>query len=149
MKWGKWSQEAKQAAKLIKHIRAQGNEEPLALVEEKELMENRVWLAKRDYENQLMQRVIIGTTKYESICQSCEEYAECQKEQKDKRGCDGWWLRFLTKEEEAACMARAGVPEGEEHERPEDRTAIHDQGNIPGQRDQGGDAEKQSHEDGD
>ena len=120
--WGKWSQEAKQVARLIKRLRAQGNTEPLALVEEKELLDNRIWLAKRDYENQLMQRVIIGTTKYESICQSCEDHEECKREQKDKRGCEEWWLRWLTEEEEKACIARAtatGAVREQEHEHAE------------------------------
>lgn len=120
--WGKWSQEAKQVVRLIKKLRAEGNTEPLALVEEKELLDNRVWLAKRDYENQLMQRVIIGTTRYESICQSCEDYEECKREQKDKRGCEEWWLRWLTEEEEKACVERASAPgtvREQEHEHAE------------------------------
>ena len=105
-----WIKDAWGAAMAIRAVRKGGNTEKLALVEEQELIENRHWLAQRDYENQLMQRVIIGTTNYESICQSCEERATCQREQKDKRGCKDWWLRFLTEDEIKACAERATAP---------------------------------------
>lgn len=111
-----WLKDAISAAKTVRAVRKSGNVRPLALVEEQELIENREWLAKRDYENQLMQRVIIGTSHWESICQSCEARAECKREQKDKRGCDEWWLRWLTEDEEKACIARAQAP-GEARER--------------------------------
>lgn len=105
-----WIKDALGAAMAVRAVRKAGNNQKLALVEEAELIENREWLAKRDYENQLMQRVIIGTVNYESICLHCEERNECNREQKDKRGCAGWWLRFLTEEEEAACLDRAHAP---------------------------------------
>lgn len=105
-----WIRDAMSAAKAVRAVRKSGNTAKLALVEEQELLENRQWLAKRDYENQLMQQTIIGTTRYIPICESCEDHEECKREQKDKRGCAEWWLRWLTEEEEAACIERANTP---------------------------------------
>lgn len=31
-----------------------------------------------------------------SPCPWCEEYAECQLEEKDKKGCAQWWLKEMT-----------------------------------------------------
>lgn len=104
-----WIREAFAAAKTIRQVRKSGETAKLALVAEEELIDSRNWLAKRDYENQLMQQCIIGTTRYQSICDFCEEMAECNKAAKGKRGCDGWWLRFLTKEEEERCEQRAAA----------------------------------------
>ena len=106
-----WIKEAIDAATTIRQVRKSGETAKLALVVEEELIDSRNWLAKRDYENQLMQQCIIGTTRYESICDFCEEKAECKKEALGKKGCDGWWLRFLTKEEETACEQRAATGE--------------------------------------
>ena len=103
------------AVKAVRVARKSGAEGPLALVEVSELEHERNWLAKRDYENQLMQQCIIGTVNYESPCNWCEEHriGECKREQHGKRGCSGWWLRFLTEEEEKACEQRAASGEGE------------------------------------
>lgn len=105
-----WIKDALAAALTVRQVRKSGNTAKLALVEEEELIENRHWLAQRDLENQLMQQVIIGTTNYKSICNFCEENSECKRDQKGKRGCADWWLRFLTEDEIEACKQRAEAP---------------------------------------
>lgn len=97
------------AALAVRAARKSGVTGPLALMEVAELEEEKLWLAKRDYENQLMQQCIIGGVNYESPCNWCEEHrlGECKKTQHGGRGCTDWWLRFLTEEEEKACEQRA------------------------------------------
>ena len=104
------------AAQAVRAARKSGVTGSLALMEVVELEEEKLWLAKRDYENQLMQQCIIGSINYESPCNWCEEHrlGECRKTQHGGRGCKDWWLRFLTEEEEKACEQRAAassVPE--------------------------------------
>lgn len=103
-----WIREAIAAAKVIRQVRKGGETAKLALVQESELQDMRQWLAKRDYENQLMQQCIIGGTNYISPCNWCEEDKEgCTREQHGKRGCKDWWLRFLTEDEEKHCEERS------------------------------------------
>jgi hypothetical protein len=111
------------AVKAVRVARKSGAEGPLALIEATELENERIWLAKRDYENQLMQQCIIGGTNYESPCNWCEEHriGECKREQHGKRGCSGWWLRFLTEEEEEACEQRAKAGESPENTQRSER----------------------------
>ncbi len=40
--------------------------------------------------NVVIQALIRG----ESPCPWCEEYSECQLEEKDKKGCAQWWLAY-------------------------------------------------------
>ena len=105
-----WIKEAWDAAKTIRQIRRSGETEKLALVQEAELLDNRSWLAKRDYENQLMQACIAGMIEGRSPCWWCEECKECKRDQHMKKGCKDWWLRFLTEDEERKCEARAMSP---------------------------------------
>jgi hypothetical protein len=102
-----WLKEAITAARVIRQVRRSGETEKLAIVQESELQDMRLWLAKRDHENQLMQACIIGGTKYISPCNWCEENKDCTREQHGGKGCDGWWLRFLTEEEEKSCAERS------------------------------------------
>ena len=103
--------EAWQVARLVMQLRKSGITCELAIVDEDELLDNRHWLAQRDYENQLMQACICDIMDYKTPCTYCEENAECKREQHGKRGCRDWWLRFLTEEEIQACAARAADDE--------------------------------------
>ena len=103
----KWKKEALEAVRLIRKVRRSGETEPLALVQDAELQDMRAWVAKRDYENQLMQLCIAGMIQGRSPCWWCEECKECKREQHMKQGCGDWWLRFLTEQEERHCQARA------------------------------------------
>lgn len=103
-----------QAARAVRDARKHGVTEDLVLVPARELWEDKLWLSKRDYENQLMQRCIIGTTMGGgdgSICRYCQEHAEgaCDKDAHMKKGCTEWWLRFLTKEEDKLCEQRTAA----------------------------------------
>lgn len=103
------------AARTVLKVRKSGEMGCLALTLDDELRDNRFWLAKRDYENQLMQKCIIdGITEGKSPCEWCEEREECAHAECMKKGCDGWWLRFLTEEEEKACEQRAAESSPEE-----------------------------------
>ena len=91
-----WIKDAIGAARTIRQVRKGGMTEPLALVSAAELDNDRYWLAQRDWENQLMQRCIIGMTLRQSPCEYCEEHAHgCLQPQHNGRGCKNWWLRFL------------------------------------------------------
>lgn len=106
-----WIKEAIAAARVIRQVRKSGETEKLALVQEAELKDSREWLAKRDYENQLMQQCIAGMIEGRSPCWWCEECKECKrKEHMSPKGCKEWWLRFLTEQEERRCIARAATP---------------------------------------
>lgn len=106
-----WIKEAFDAARVIRQIRKSGETEKLALVQEAELLDNRSWLAQRDYENQLMQKCIAGMIEGRSPCWWCEECKECKrKEHMSSKGCKNWWLRFLTDEEVRRCESRAKTP---------------------------------------
>lgn len=35
-----------------------------------------------------------------SPCKYCEDYSECQLEEKDRKGCKEWWLRYKEAEKE-------------------------------------------------
>ena len=99
------------AIKAIREARRAGETGPLCVVPEQELVDDKSWLSRRDYENQLMQRCIIGTTMGGgdgSICRYCQEHAEgaCDKDAHMKKGCTDWWLRFLTPEEVEKCEQR-------------------------------------------
>jgi len=103
-----WIKDVLGAAAAIHEARKAGVEGSLLVVPEQELWEDKLWLTKRNYENRLMQRCIVGTTMGGgdgSICQYCEEHAEgaCHKDAYMKKGCTEWWLRFLTKEEDERC----------------------------------------------
>jgi len=106
----RWIKEALDAAKVIRQVRKSGEDAKLALVQETEILDNRSWLAKRDYENQLMQQCIAGMIEGRTPCWWCEECKECKREQHMKKGCKEWWLRFLTDDEERKCEARAMTP---------------------------------------
>lgn len=107
--------EVREVGELVRAIRKSGVTGKLAIVLEEELVDNRNWLAKRDWENQLMQQCIFGMRIGKSPCEWCEDYNECKDKSPDKRpegfgecaGCEDWFLRFLTEEEEAACEVRA------------------------------------------
>ena len=103
----RYTKEEKEMAVHLREIRISGDMRSYAMLPEEEIMDARNWLARRDYENQLMQVVIDAMIKGGSPCPWCEEYKDCKKKQKDNRGCHGWWLRFLTEEEEKACRDRA------------------------------------------
>lgn len=95
----------------VREARKAGVEGPLMVVPEQELWEDKLWLSKRDYENKLMQRCIIGTTMGGgdgSICRYCQEHVdkECHKDAYMKKGCTDWWLRFLTEKENEHCEQR-------------------------------------------
>lgn len=99
------------AAKAVRDARKHGVTDDLVIVPAMELWEDKLWLSKRDYENQLMQRCIIGTTMGGgdgSICRFCQEHAEgaCKKDAYMKKGCTDWWLRFLTDKEDDLCEQR-------------------------------------------
>ena len=115
-----WMKEAYDAARTIRSVRKKGIKEKLALVQEDEILDNRSWLAQRDWENQLMQQCIAGMIEGRSPCWWCEECKECKKEQHMGKGCSDWWLRFLTEEENRKCSARAASPgraqKGEAHD---------------------------------
>lgn len=104
MQIGKLAREEREMVLLMRRIRQEYPTDRLAIVLQDELNFDRVWLAKRDYENQLMQQVILGMIGGKSPCENCEDFKTCTKE---KKGCEDWWLRFLTKEEEEACEKRA------------------------------------------
>jgi hypothetical protein len=108
-----WMKEAIAAAREIRRVRKSGITEKLALVAEDEIVDNRQWLAQRDWENQLMQRCIAWMIEGRSPCWFCEECKECKRKEHMKKGCDGWFLRFLTDEEVRKCRARALSPGGE------------------------------------
>ena len=95
------------AIRAVQAARKAGAEGNLAIVQEDELLDNRHWLAQRDWENQLMQACIRDIMDYKTPCYYCEENEECKREQHGKRGCKDWWLRFLTEEEMEACACRA------------------------------------------
>jgi len=100
------------AYKAVRDARRAGETGALCVVPEQELWEDKLWLSKRDYENQLMQKCIIGTTMGGgdgSICRYCQEHAEgaCDKSSYMKKGCTDWWLRFLNEKENEACEQRA------------------------------------------
>ena len=100
------------AIKAIREARRAGETGPLCVVPEQELVDDKSWLSRRDYENQLMQKCIIGTTMGGgdgSICRYCQEHAEdaCTKDAHMKKGCTDWWLRFLNEKEDDACEQRA------------------------------------------
>jgi len=98
------------AIRAVQAARKAGAEGNLAIVQEDELLDNRHWLAQRDWENQLMQKCLIDHITYQaSPCEYCEEHAigECNNEQHGKRGCKDWYLRFLTDEELERCAQRA------------------------------------------
>ena len=106
-----WIKDVIAAAKAVREARKAGENGALTLVPEQELWEDKSWLSRRDYENQLMQRCIIGTTMGGgdgSICRYCQEHAEdaCNKDAHMKKGCTDWWLRFLTPEEVEKCEQR-------------------------------------------
>lgn len=104
-----WIKDAIAAAKTIRAIRKQGETCHLALVDEEELIDNRNWLAVRDYENKLMQECILGFHNHIPPCNYCEEAARktCNKASRPERGCEDWWLRFLTDDEIKLCQDRA------------------------------------------
>ena len=112
------------AARMIYLVRKSGETGKLALVLEEELVDNRVWLAKRDQENQLMQQCIFGMMEGKSPCEWCEDFKECGKLPNDEKlsgffagcGCKDWFLRFLTEEEEKTCEQRATAQSAEERE---------------------------------
>lgn len=117
-------QEQIAAARMIRLVRKSGETGKLALVLEEELVDNRVWLAKRDHENQLMQQCIFSMMDGKSPCEWCEDFKECQAlpmGQKvpgflSKKGCKDWFLRFLTEEEEKTCEQRATAQSAEKRE---------------------------------
>ena len=105
------------ATRMIHQVRKSGETGKLALVLEDELVDNRVWLAKRDHENQLMQQCIFGMMDGKSPCAWCEDFKECRTHAEEEglnmeecKGCKDWFLRFLTEEEEKACEQRATSP---------------------------------------
>jgi len=112
------------AARMIRLVRKSGETGKLALVLEEELVDNRVWLAKRDHENQLMQQCIFGMIEGKSPCEWCEDFKECSALSKNEqpygfrfgKGCKDWFLRFLTEEEEKTCEQRATAQSAEERE---------------------------------
>ena len=106
MQIGKISREEREMVLLMRQIRAEIPVGNLAIVLQDELDGNRLWLAQRDYENQLMQVVIDGMIKGKTPCEYCEELAEgsCKG---SEFGCRNWWLRFLTDEEKEKCRKRA------------------------------------------
>lgn len=116
----KWSREAVDIAKIVRALRREGVVEELAIVLRSEITDNRRWLAKRDYENQLMQECINGMICGNSPCLWCEDHSgpkPCDRPEHMRKGCTAWWLRFLTHEEEQACEARAeGTRDEEKHE---------------------------------
>ena len=99
--------DAVSAARTVLAVRKRGVEEPLAIIPDDELRRERIWLASRDYENQLMQQCILSMTQGKAPCEWCEENAECTRMERYHHGCDGWWLRFLTEEEMTKCEQRA------------------------------------------
>lgn len=107
-------------ARLVRQVRKSGETGKLALVLEDELLDNRSWLAKRDMENQLMQQCIFGMMEGKSPCGWCEDLKECAKAERvpsgygRTRGCENWFLRFLTPEEEKACEQRAAEKRAED-----------------------------------
>lgn len=107
-----WIKDSIHAIQAVRDARRAGVEDELIVVPLQELWEDKLWLSKRDYENQLMQKCIIGTTMGGgdgSICRYCEEHieGECDKDAHMKKGCTDWWLRFLTEKEDLACEQRA------------------------------------------
>lgn len=102
-----YTKEQQELAKELRSIRVTGDTRSYALISVDEIMESREWLAQRDYENQLMQKCISDMIGGKTPCTYCEEYKDCNKKQKDNRGCKGWWLRFLTEDELKACEKRA------------------------------------------
>lgn len=106
-----WIKDVIDATRAIHDARKAGEKGELAVVSLNELWEDKLWLSKRDYENQLMQKCIIGTTMGGgdgSICQYCEEHieGECHKDAYMKKGCTEWWLRFLNDKENELCEQR-------------------------------------------
>lgn len=98
------------AIRAVQAARKAGAEGNLAIVQEDELIDNRHWLAQRDWENQLMQKCLIDHITYQaSPCEYCGDHAigVCNNEQHGKRGCKDWYLRFLTEEELERCAQRA------------------------------------------
>ena len=106
MQIGKISREEREMVILMRQIRAEIPEGNLAIVLQSELDGDRIWLAKRDYENQLMQVVIHNMIKGKTPCEYCQELADGSCKGNDI-GCKEWWLRFLTEDEEEQCRKRA------------------------------------------
>lgn len=102
------------AAKAVRAARKLGVTGKLALVEEAELEDTRAWLARNNVERKLLQECIEGLSKRQSPCLYCQEYAEksCDKingPELPYRGCENWWLRFLTPEEEETIKKELGI----------------------------------------
>ena len=98
-----YTKEQQELAKELRSIRVTGDTRSYALICVDEILESRIWLAKRNYENKLMQECIADLIGGLPPCKYCEEYKDCRKKQKNERGCKNWWLRFLTDEEDKAC----------------------------------------------
>ena len=98
-----YTKEQKRLARYLKEQRFKGDDRSYALIPVEEILESRIWLAKRNYENKLMQECIADLIGGLPPCKYCEEYKDCNKKQKNERGCKSWWLRFLTEEEDKAC----------------------------------------------
>ena len=145
-----WIKDIIDAAKAVHEARKAGETGPLCIVPEQELWEDKLWLSKRDYENRLMQRCVVGTTMGGgdgSICRYCEEHAEgeCDKDAHMKKGCTEWWLRFLTEEECKSCEQRTKAAFGfkDREDEPDDSGAAEERTDAegPGQSVPAGDSE--------
>lgn len=70
-------------------------------------------MASRDIK--LYNEIICGvaTGKVKSICPYCEDYMECIRKERDKAGCDEWWLAYD--------LSRNGTQEVQEEEKQEEK----------------------------
>lgn len=91
----------------VRDMRRSGERGALMIVPEKDfngmLAEEKRWTAIREKEKELAIRCVEHMIQGGSACMYCEERKECNGSrcaEADKRGCKGWWLRYLTEEEQ-------------------------------------------------
>ena len=104
MKIWKLFKECVDASRMICELRKAGATQKLLIVFEDEYDQLtkllNIHVKEIDLLQECMEKMIAGG----SPCEYCEDFSECQMEDKS-RGCKMWWLRYLTKEERIACGA--------------------------------------------
>ena len=90
----------------VRSMRKSGTRGALMIMQEADyqgiIAEEKRWTAIREAEKELAIRCVEHMIKGGKACMYCEERKDCQTSRlaANKRGCDRWWLRYLTEKEQ-------------------------------------------------